>query len=102
MIRDHDPTGTVARVQMIEALGRANERELELTDSERTLAVMLDAWDRWSGFPDRAADTRAVLYAVGRLFGSFGLVSSDEDDDRVDLTPKGRDLLDRARKAGVL
>jgi hypothetical protein len=73
-----------------------------LTDSERTLAVMLDAWNRWECPPRTTDDPEWARAKLLRVFGSglesLGLVKLFGDD----MTAAGRDLLDRARKAGVL
>lgn len=72
-----------------------------LTDGEKTLAVMLDAWVRWGGLPADVADPAGlVVVGVGNVLADAGYLRAELLD--VDLTDAGRDLIDRARKAGVL
>ena len=76
-----------------------------LSDSERALASIVHAaveWGRTAGFDVRNPADVVAFDAVSAVIkeltrASVGLMTDDDE-----VTDKGRDLLDRARKAGVL
>ncbi len=69
-----------------------------LTPSEAALAKVLGAWEEWPGATpfDDPEPPAQYLFALTPILESAGLAAGD------DVTPAGRDLLARARKAGVL
>jgi hypothetical protein len=69
----------------------------DLTPSEVALAKMLAAWDEWRpSVADPEDDAMRMLDDIGDIFDRFGMTRSPR------LADDARDLLDRARKAGVL
>lgn len=77
---------------------------VRLTPTERLLAPMLAAWDAWRPDSlDEGDDAGAVLEELTDVLFCYGYAEDPEtDDDFCPLSAKGRDLLARARKAGVL
>jgi hypothetical protein len=67
-----------------------------LTPAERTLAKVLAAWEEWPCGDDEYGGDVAAMADVGDLLVEHGLARVGA------LTDAGRDLLNRARKAGVL
>jgi hypothetical protein len=68
----------------------------DLAPSEIALAKVLSAWDEW---PDRGIEVDEARDTLLRLTPVL------DEDDWVEvgrLSAKGRDLVERARKAGVL
>lgn len=78
---------------MVEAMTVVPEAET-LTPSEKTLAKMLAAWDE---LPNDSVSFGSVIFAIGHA-----LHESKYVDDDAELTADARDLIARARKAGVL
>lgn len=82
-------------VALAEAMTVVPEVET-LTDSEKAIAVMLDAWKRWPGVALPRTAACGALVGVTLVLEEHGLTIGD------DTTEEGDVLLARARKAGVL
>lgn len=70
-----------------------------MSPTDKALAKMLLAWDEWPAFDGASGSPESeAIKAIGRELVKLGLAAYG----RGTVTDKGRDLLDRARKAGVL
>lgn len=67
-----------------------------VTDAQRALAISFNAWVQWPGKTDRCIEADQAMSNLTTFYENCGLARDGEP------TAKGRDLLDRARKAGVL
>jgi hypothetical protein len=68
--------------------------EGDLTPSEVALAKVLAAWEEWTG--DDSTAEGNTIYQMGDILYLGGWIESGF------ITSKGKGLLDRARKAGVV
>jgi hypothetical protein len=79
--------------------GRDPELRHDLTPAQVALATCLSVWEAWPGRREGTPDEEAWLDVI-RILGRYRYL--DYQGERPDLTPYARDLLDRARKAGVI